>query len=320
MMSSDPTSSRSLLTTRRGWLRSILATTWAFSFCSRERVWARLQEELPSRPRYPVDCCAVGDKLYVCDIHSHMVWLWDGQYKPFYTGSPRYRTPLYRPWDIAPLGDKGLVVSDPGTMDIWLLRFDGTIRPFSARLTRPEEDKDLEPREQRFAGVLDKPMALTVTEDGHVFVADLGLHAVLEFEAPGQEPREVARVRAPRGITLDTDGSLVVVSHGENALVRVGRDGNVTPVVRGPLVPIDRPSFPHQVVLFGDDAYLVSDGYARTLWQVTRDGAVSAVHQGEPLLNPVGLWRNTDGSVLVADPHRRQIFKLTRERKLELFA
>ncbi len=278
-------------------------------------------EQAPSKPRYPVDCCQVDGKLFVTDIHSHTVWRWDGErYAAFYRGTKRYRTPLYRPWDIAPRGKEGLVVSDPGTMDIWLLRFDGTVRPFSARLTRPEEDKELDVREQRFAGVLDKPMAVAVTAEGKVFVADLGLHAVYEFASPGEPPRELAKVPAPRGLTIDTDNSLVVVSHGRDALVRIEPDGTTKPIVHGPLAPLDKPSFPHQVVPFADGGYLVSDGYAKTLWYVSREGKVEPYYQGHPLVNPVGLWRNDDGTVLVADPRRRQIFRLTPERKLEVVA
>lgn len=306
---------------RREWLRGLAGASLVGLLGLGGGSLAGAQKELPSKPLYPVDCCQIGDTLYVCDIHAHSVWKWGGsKYTVFYGGSPRYRTPLYRPWDIAPWKNEGVVVSDPGTMDIWLLRFDGTVKPFSARLTRPDEDRELEIREQRFAGVLDKPMALAVSDAGSVFVADLGLHAVYEFSGPGESPRELARVRAPRGLAIDKDGSLLVVSHGEHALVRIKADGSVTPVVKGTLVPIDRPSFPHQVVLFGEDGYLISDGYARTLWYVTPAGEVSPAYQGEPLLNPVGLWKNSDGSVLVADPHRRQIFRFTPDRKLEPFA
>jgi sugar lactone lactonase YvrE len=314
------------LCTRRSFLWNTLkAGVAACGGCSvvllTDRSWGQppaSDRKTVSRPLYPVDAC-VGPRgaIYISDSRGHSVWKWDqGQLRPLYVGSSRYRTPLYRAWDLAPLGEEELVVSDPGTMDIWALSLGGELRPFSAVLVRPEEDQQLPLREQRFAGSLDKPMAVAVDRDGTVLVADLGLHALLRFEAPGRPPVKVADVAAPRGLTIDKDGSYLVVSHGTDQLIRVRRDGKVAPVVQGSLAPEDIPSFPHQVLVMSDGHYVVSDGYARTLWLVDSGGKVQPLHQGPPLLNPVGLGQGPSDQILVADPHAGTVFVWEKDGKL----
>ncbi len=302
---------------RRRFLTTV--PTLCFGIQCLSAVRGQQETDSPSVPLYPIDVCSDrSGSLYITDSRLHAVWtLKDGNYKLLYRGSDRYRTPLYRAWDIAPVDNDSFVVSDPGTMDIWLLRADGTVRPFTARLVRPDEDKELPLREQRFAGLFDKPMAVAVA-DGVVYVADLGLNGVYRVTKPGAEPEQIGTVPAPRGITVDRDGSLVVVSHGKQQLVRMTTDGTVTPIVDGFIAPQDVVSFPHQVVVWGNDGYLISDGYARTLWHVDRQGKVRALVRGEPLRNPVGLWRDADGTVYVADPHARKVFRVESDGTLKI--
>ncbi len=308
--------------TRRRFLLGLSAACCAAGglFARRTTSGQQTPPQPPSTPLYPIDVCTdSAGQLYVSDSRLHAVWILtqDG-YKLLYRGSDRYRTPLYRAWDIAPLGEDGFVVSDPGTMDVWLLRKDGSIKPFTARLIRPEEDKQLPVREQRFAGLFDKPMALAVADDGTVYVADLGLNGVYRLSKPGTEPEQIGTVPAPRGIVIDRDGSLVIVSHGKQQLVRLSADGKLSPIVDGFIAPSDVVSFPHQVVLWGEDGYLVSDGYARTLWHIDAKGNVKPLVQGDPLRNPVGLWRSPDGTVYLADPHARKIYRVESDGKLQI--
>ncbi len=55
----------------------------------------------------------------------------------------------------------------------------------------------------------------------------------------------------------------------------------------------------------------MSDGYARTLWKVQKDGKFTALVKGDPLKNPNGLAIDQKGDILVADPHAKAIFRVS---------
>jgi sugar lactone lactonase YvrE len=159
------------------------------------------------------------------------------------------------------------------------------------------------------------PMGITVDSKGQLLVADLELHRIWKVPAEGGEPEQLAEVPAPRGVCIDDDDNLWVVSHGKDHVVRVSPDGKVETVVKG------RPfQFPHTIVLDQDKTAYVCDGYAKAVWKVPPGGEPAKWVSGEPLVNPVGLAQRGDG-LLVVDPRANAVFEVDatgKPTKLEL--
>lgn len=232
---------------------------------------------------------------FVVDLNLPGVWLHTAEgWSVLHQASKQFRTPLNRP-RCAALDSAGrLLVADSATREVYRLGEDGTPTPLT----------------QSGIGV---PMDLAVADNGEIFATDLELHCIWRFPLEGGVPQKLADVPAPRGLALDPQGSLLVVSHGANAVLRVDAEGRIEPVVSG--TPFQ---FPHDLVLTDGGGLIVSDGYAKTLWKVNAQGEATPWVQGEPLINPVGLaWYQQ--TLLVADPHARAVFQVDAEGKVMPF-
>ena len=243
---------------------------------------------------YPLSVAAAKDgTLYVADRNMPGIWkVKDGKAEVFFKGSKQFRTPLNAVRCVA-IDEKGrLLAGDSATREVY--RFDENAKPVP--LT---------------SGGIGIPMAIAVASSGDIFVADLELHRIWKVPALGGKPEEVAAVQAPRGMTIDSENRLWIVSHGKNHLIRLSTDGNATveTIVEGQ--PFN---FAHHIVLGENNVAYVIDGYAKTLWKVT-DGKPEEFVKGEPLKNPVGLAIN-DKTIYIADPHQKAIYAVDPEGKL----
>ncbi len=257
--------------------------------------------------------------VYITDQDAQTIFRVQGdKLAVVYKGSKRFRTPLYRAKALAQDSAGNLFVCDTGSTDVWRLAPDGDqvkLAPLTGeKLSKPGNGapNDAFDPDAAYAGQLDKPLAIVIDADGNPVVADLGLHAIVRIPAAGGAPQTIASVPAPRGIAQDRAGAFAVVSHGKDQLVRVAPDGTVTPIVKGQLAPNN---FPHNVVADGN-GYVVSDGYARTLWRVTHDGKATPLAQGAPFKNPVGIALESDGNILVIDPHAKALFRVSPDGKV----
>ena len=77
------------------------------------------------------------------------------------------------------------------------------------------------------------PMSIAVNSKGDLLVADLELHRIWKVPAAGGKPEQVAEVQAPRGVCVDSEDNVWVVSHGKNQVVRITASGKVETVVEG---------------------------------------------------------------------------------------
>ena len=264
--------------------------------------WAAVVAALWPQPaaaqqlQYPLAVAAADEKgPYVVDLNLPGVWRhasegWEGVFQ----GGKQFRTPLHRP-RCAALDARGrLLVGDSATREVYRLGEDGMPAPLTN-------------------GGIGVPMDLVVAENGEILVSDLELHCIWRVPAEGGAPQKLADVPSPRGLTLDGQGRLLVVSHGEHAVLRVDAAGQIEPVVSG--TPFQ---FPHDLVPSQDGGLIVSDGYAKTLWKVNAQGEAAAWVHGEPLVNPVGLaWYQQ--MLLVADPHARSVFQVDAQGKVQPF-
>ncbi len=167
------------------------------------------------------------------------------------------------------------------------------------------------------AGWIGIPMAIAVAPDGTIYTADLEVHRIWKMPAEGaKEPTEFAVINSPRGLTLDPDGNLWVLSTSsrDGQIQKVTPDGKIEPFVKG------RPfELPHKFVRMDDGSFFVTDNYGHCVWKITPAGEKQQWVVGPPLDRPVGLCRSGE-NLLIADPHIRTVFSLAPDKTLSILA
>ncbi len=227
--------------------------------------------------------------LWIADARLHGIFKLSAG-KPVemaFKGGATNRSPLASPRALAIDSKGNLFAADTATSEVYRLQ--------------PGE-----PPVPLTHGAFEIPMGLAIGKNDVLYIADMRLSTIFRMPISGGKPEIVAKVPAPRGIMIDADASVIVVSAGPDQLVRVRGDGKVEPIVRG------RPfSFPHAVVSAPDrGGFLVSDGYTATIWKVSAEGKTEAWFKGAPLVRPVGMTRDSAGAVIVADPGAGKVFRL----------
>lgn len=244
--------------------------------------------------QYPLDVVEAGEQtVYVADRNLPGVWVVkEGKAEVYFQGSKKFRTPLNAIRCLA-IDEKGrLLAGDSSTRDVYRFDEKGTPTPLTD-------------------GHIGIPMSITVAKSGEIYVADLELHRIWKVPSAGGKPEEVAVVPAPRGMAIDSEGNLWIVSHGPNHVVKLNpADGSVEAIVAG--TPFQ---FAHQIVLEDDKTGYVTDGYSKAVWKIESGKEPVKLAEGEPLKNPVGLSLTKDG-LLVADPHKKAIYFVSKDGKV----
>ena len=249
--------------------------------------------------QYPLAVTANDDGvIFVADRDLPGIWsIKGGTVEKFFEGSKTFGTPLNAVRCLAIDHEGNLLAGDTSTRDVY--RFDDHGKPVP--LTN---------------GRIGMPMSITVAKDGTLFVADIEVHRIWKVPAAGGEPEDFAVIKAPRGIAMDKEGRLWVVStsSSKGQLLRVLPDGTINALVK------DRPfQFPHQIVLGPNETAFVTDNYMGGVWKVAADGSTSKHATGEPLVKPVGLGA-LGNALLVADPHARAVFRVAPDGKITTVA
>ena len=238
---------------------------------------------------YPVDIVADDNGWVVADFKAHGLLAvdTDGNVASIAQGPGLPRTPLYGTRAVLPAPDgDGWLVADPGTFALYRVAGDGALSTITTEL--------------------DIPQGLARFDDSSVLVSDLrsGIGAVMRVTLDGMVS-VFAEINSPKGIVPDGENGFVVVSHGDRALYRLGRDGSVSTLYSG--APLD---FPHDLVRLPDGSFMVTDGYASAVFHVTPGGQVTAFVQGNPLVTPQGIARGADSTLFVVDPQAGAIFRI----------
>jgi len=243
---------------------------------------------------YPISAVAGAEgAVFVADQELPGVWkVVGGNTEVFFQAQKKFRTPLYAVRCVTVDGAGNLLAGDAATMELYRFGTDGKPAPLTG------------------TNVIRQPIDIAVAKSGEVYASDLENNTIWRVPAAGGKPEKFAEVTAPRGLTIAEDGTVWVVTLRENALVRIGPDGTVTPVVKTRAF-----EFPNDVLVDPSGAIYVSDGYASTIWKVTSAGEASRWVTGKPLSLPVGLsWSGTD--MLVADPRARSVFQISPDGKV----
>lgn len=244
---------------------------------------------------YPLAAAVAPDgTIYVADRELPGIWKFaDDKWTIYFQGSKKFRTPLNAVRCLAIDHEGKLLAGDSATREIY--RFGADNQPVA--LTD---------------GNVGIPMSMAVAKDGTIFAGDIEIQRVVKIPAAGGKPEIIAEVVAPRGMAIDAEGNLWVVSHGKNAVLRLSQDGKTTNVVTE-----GRPfEFQHHIVLGKEGEAYVADGYAKKVWKIKPGEKPEAYYSGDPLKNPVGLaWWND--ALLIVDPHQKTVYKRLPDGKLE---
>lgn len=251
--------------------------------------------------QYPLAVVAAPDgTVYVADLKLPGIWqIKDGKKSIYFQASKKFKTPLNRVRCLAIDHEGKLLAGCTGSRDIF--RFDDNGQPISL-----------------MPGPLPgMPMAIAVAADGTIYVADTELHRIWKTPAAGSdEPEEFAVINSPRGLTIDADGNLWVlsVSSADGQIQKISPSGKVEPFVKGH--PFN---FPHNIVQTADGSFFVTDNYEHCVWKISADGSKQKLKVGEPMDRPVGLCLAGE-NLLVTDPHIKTIFQLTQSGEISVFA
>lgn len=245
---------------------------------------------------YPLSLAVAADgTIYIGDLNMPGVRrIAGGKLTTYFQASKKFRTPLNRVRCLAIDHQGKLLAADTSTRQVYRFNADGQPEPLLTGLG---------------IGI---PMAMAVAPSGEIYVADLELHRVWKVPVAGGEATLHAEIVAPRGLFLDKEGYLWVVTHGKSAqLVRVSPDGkSVEPIVKDRIF-----EFQHNVVVDEEGNAYVSDGYSQSIWKVPTGEAPIKWVTGDPLVNPVGLaWKGK--SLLVADPRAGTIFQIGVDKQI----
>ena len=237
-----------------------------------------------AEPQYPIAIAAGKEgALFVADLRLPGVWqVTAGKRSLYFEGAKKFRTPLNAVRCVLVDKDGQLLAGDSSTREVY--RFNADKQPVP--LTK---------------GEIGIPMALAQDKAGNLYIADLETHRIFKLAVGAEKPEEFAVVPAPRGLTIDDEDRLWVVSHGDNQLLRLSADGKGMPEV----IVAGRPfEFPNHIVLDTAKNAYIADGYAKTIWKVGADQKPVKYASGAPLDNPVGLaWQGE--TLVVVDPRAK---------------
>ena len=236
---------------------------------------------------YPLAVVAGPDNsLYVADRNLPGIWkIQGGKAAIYYQGSKKFRTPLNAVRCLAIDANGKLLAGDSSTREVY--RFDTPETPVP--MTK---------------GGIGIPTAIAIDSKGNLFVADLELHCIFQVPAVGGAATEFVKVPAPRGIAVDAQDRVWVVSHSKEPVVRFATDKTKEVIVSETVF-----QFAHQICVDAKNDCYITDGYAKSVWKVPAKGKPEKFFSGEPLKNPVGLAMQSE-RLLLADPHQKMIYSL----------
>ncbi|MFP5503281.1 MAG: hypothetical protein ACLGIN_12405, partial [Candidatus Sericytochromatia bacterium] len=286
-----------------------------------------------ARFRYPAGLALdAGGNLFVADTENHAIrrvntlgsvetWLGANAVR----SSMRFA--LNGPMGVAVGPDGAVYVADTGAHRIVRVSSGGQVSAIAGSAFGVYAMADGAGASARF----NRPSDLAVDEDGHVYVADSGNHAIRKIapdgtvttvaggQGPGAEDGvgAAARFNSPVGIVVASDGTLYVTDSANSLLRKIAPDGTVSTLSASNL---NRPT---GLALDATGKLYVADFYHHRI-QVVSPGGSSSTHagRGDPgylddtrdnamFYHPYGVAVGPDGTVYVAD-HMNQCIRKVR--------
>lgn len=234
---------------------------------------------------YPLDVATAQDgTLYIADLKLPGIWkLADGELSVHVQGEKKFRTPLNAIRCVHVTADGVLLAGDSATREVYRIE-DGKPVPLTeGRIGIPTQ---------------------IATSGETVYVTDLELSRVWKFPLGGGKPEEVAVLSGPRGVDVDAEGNLWLLSPNKPQLRKRAADGSETVIHDGLTF-----EFPHEVLVGKDGSVYISDGYAKTIWKIPAGGQPEKWATSDQFSNPVGMcWQ--DENLLLIDSRAPGLFQI----------
>lgn len=257
-------------------------------------VWGSVTAHAQDQWQYPLDVAVAADGNYfIADRKLPGIWKYaEGKNTVLFQGQKKFRTPLNAVRCVH-VGDDGkLYAGDSATRDVYVISETGEAQPLTQ-------------------GAIGIPTAIAVT-GGTVYATDLELQRIWKFPSAGTQepPTEFAVVGGARGLCVDDQGAIWVLSSLKPQIRKYSSDGKFVPVVDDLVF-----EFPHQIVVAKDGTAFVTDGYAKAVWKIPPGGKPEKWVSGAPFVNPVGL-RIQGADLIVCDSRANALFRITADGKV----
>jgi hypothetical protein len=241
-------------------------------------------------------------QIWIVDRKFHGIFaLKDGQLTPVYEGLAKFRTPLNAVACIHVAADGKTYVGDSATREVYLVRDDGKL----TALTSGQGSNV--PRDEYHPGKIGVPTQIATMKDGAVLATDLELQRVWKIPAGGGEPQEFAVLAGARGVAVDAEDHVWILTANAPQLRRFTPDGKTSEEIVKELTF----NFPLQLAVRPEGEALVTDGYGPGVWKVSKDGKAEKLAFGPPFTHPVGICLTDGGKkALVIDPKAPGLFEI----------
>jgi sugar lactone lactonase YvrE len=246
--------------------------------------------------RYPLSIAvSKSGTVFLADRELPGVWRLEGdRLSIFFKGSKKFRTPLNAIRCVTVDRDGRVVAGDSATSDVYRFDEKGNPRALTAQ-GKPY-------------GQIGIPMAVAVDADGNLLVSDLETHRIVKIPKGGGQSQTLASVPAPRGLCIDMQNRLWVISGRK--LVRIAPGGEQETIVGDGVF-----LFPHTVAVGENGTAYVCDGYSKAIWKVATGQKPEKWVSGSPLDKPVGIHLQ-QGRLFVVDPRAKGVFEIDPSGKL----
>lgn len=270
------------------------AFVWSLSLLWNASTFAQEVEAstAATAPVYPLNLTVTAqDEWVVADRKLPGLWSLKAGEKPQVElqGPKRFRERFNAIRCVATLPSGQLVVGDTATRGVYLL------------------EGDAEPL--LLSGLdVGVPIDLAVNQQGEIFAADLESHRIYKMSKTEDSWKceELIAIAAPRGLFIDQDDTLWVITQGKKALHKMTAKGEWSVVVEEPVF-----QFPHDVAVLGETVY-VTDGYGKCVWTMGRDGSDRQKLTHETLETPIGLAVAGE-KLLLVDSRANQLYAVTKQ-------
>ncbi|MFO0922042.1 MAG: hypothetical protein U0905_06070 [Pirellulales bacterium] len=232
--------------------------------------------------------------LFVADRNLPGIWKWEsGKLTRWVSGQKQFRTPLNAIRCLAIDQQGNVLAGDSATREIYRIDAQGSMKALTG-------------------GKIGIPVAMGVDSSGVIYVADLERQCIFQLPSDGSAPVEWVKVQAARGLYVDGEDRVWVLSHSSQPLVRYTKEKKSDVILdRGMF------EFSHHLVVDSQGVAFLCDGYGKSIWKIDASGKPSKHFEGEPLKNPVGIAL-MGNDLIIADPHQRSVFRLPTEGDIQI--
>ena len=190
---------------------------------------------------------------------------------------------------------------------------------------------------------LNLPSDVTVDAEGMVYIADTGNHRIRRVNPDGTlitvagtgahgytgdgGPAEYARLNAPHGVTVDTQGVVYIADTGNHRIRRIDLNGVISTFAGtgqegysgdGPATQASL-SAPHDVAVDTEGNVYIADTYIHFVRVVDSDGMIRTPPPAG-YAYPHSVAVDTSGNVYITDTGHQRVLRMNREAVVTLFA